>query len=183
MVVGSETELPIGRTRLGAVRALARHLVREAGAAIRERGRYVLAIPGGNTPAPLFRVLESQYSHRIDWLHVHLLWTDERAVPPRDPRSNFGTGWKDGIGRLPLPPGQIYRIPCGDRTPEEARDTYESELAELIRPRPGAVGTGPDAVVLGVGTDGHTASLFPGSTSLEAEGRWVVTEPSPPMDP
>ncbi|GAB4240032.1 MAG: 6-phosphogluconolactonase [Acidobacteriota bacterium] len=147
-------------------------VTREAAAA---RGRAAVALAGGETPRRFHRLLAAEpYRECIPWTHVHLFWGDERCVPPADPRSNYGLARADFLDRVPLPAANRHPVPC-DREPAEAAAAYETELRRFF-------GTAPphfDLVYLGLGRDGHTASLFPGSSALRDEERWVreVTAP------
>jgi len=153
-------------------------VVRQARRAIAERGRFCLALSGGRTPTPFFRRLaESELDLRIDWSCCQVFWADERCVPPTDGASNFGTAWSQCLSRLPIPTANVHRI-AGEMPPSVAADQYERILREHLDE------TNPlDLVLLGVGKDGHTASLFPGSPSLEETTHWVLPVPVPADPP
>jgi len=146
-----------------------------ASAAVSERGRFVLALSGGSTPVTLYRFLASSAADAaLPWERTHLIWGDERCVPVDDAQSNWGSAASTGLlGRSWC---AVHRM-VGELPPEEGAAAYEAELRALW---PGAAETVPrvDAVLLGLGTDGHTASLFPRSSALAEATRWVVaTEP------
>lgn len=134
---------------------------------------FTLALSGGSTPLRLYRLLASEpWRRRLPWTSIHLFWGDERAVSPDHTDSNYGTARREWIERVPIPAGNVHPIPAELGAPEAAR-RYEEELRRFFAP---PAGRPPrfDLVLLGLGTDGHTASLFPGSCSLHQEKRWVV---------
>ena len=132
------------------------------GDAAASRGRFSVALSGGSTPEALYRLLaEEPYREQIPWDKVHLFWGDERCVPPDDPGSNYWLASDVLLGQVPIPAGNIHRVP-GELEPDAAARAYERDLNDYFcGPR-----TRFDLVLLGIGSDGHTASLFPGSTSL-----------------
>ena len=140
--------------------------------AARERGRFLLAVSGGSTPLPLFRLLASKgYSSKIDWGRVHLFWADERCVPPVHKDSNFGAANDALLSKVPIPKDNVHRI-MGELPPDEAARAYEAELLRYFN-RDGLPRF--DLVLLGLGADGHTASLFPGSDALKERDRLAVS--------
>jgi 6-phosphogluconolactonase len=141
-------------------------LVREA---VDSRGRFSVALAGGSTPGSTYRLLaDLPYRAQIPWQEVHLFWGDERCVPPDDPASNYRLAQRTLIGQVPIPTENVHRV-LGELKPEAAARTYDLELQRYF--------CGPlprlDLVLLGIGSDGHTASLFPGSPILE-ETKGVV---------
>lgn len=132
--------------------------------AVNTRGRCMLAISGGSTPLPMFRLLASDaYAHRLDWQHIHIFWADERCVPPEHPDSNFGAAFAAFLGKVPIPPDNIHGIK-GELSPGETAKKYEEELRSAF----GTDGVPVfDLILLGMGADGHTASLFPGTPVLD----------------
>jgi 6-phosphogluconolactonase len=144
-------------------------------AGLRKKDNPTLVLTGGKTPKPAYELLSmSPYNNRIDWSRIHFFWGDERCVPPEDPESNFGMAWQTWISKITLAPGHVHRIigelPDADR----AASAYEAEIRTIL---PGAGVPSFDLVLLGMGTDGHTASLFPG-TRWE-EQRLVVANQAP----
>jgi 6-phosphogluconolactonase len=132
----------------------------QAEIAVRERGLFLTALSGGGTPLPLFRLLARDKTGRIDWKKTHIFWGDERCVPPVDAESNYGQARESLLKPAKVPEENIHRI-NGELKPEKASKEYARVLKEfsstpLIWPR-------FDLVLLGLGEDGHTASLFPGS--------------------
>lgn len=133
------------------------HWLETAREAISKRGRFAVALSGGSTPKAIYERLAKQ-AHALDWSKVWLFWSDERCVPPHDPKSNYRMAMEAGLKGLPIPMRQIVRMP-GELEPRAAAEKYEQQLE----------GHALDLVMLGVGEDGHTASLFPGTTALELQ--------------
>ncbi len=159
------------------MQAAADVLVQVSTEAIRATGRFTVALAGGSTPIPLYSRLAEASPGRIDWEHVHVFWSDERCVPPEDPASNYRMARKSLLDRVPLPKGNVHRM-RGDHPPAQAAHAYERELRAAFatpegQPRPGPR-TGLDLVLLGMGADGHTASLFPGTAAIGERERWVA---------
>jgi 6-phosphogluconolactonase len=143
--------------------------------AVRERGACFLVLAGGETPRGVYRRLATApWRDLIDWAHTHLLFGDERLVPPDHPLSNYGMVRAELISRVPIPAGNVHRV-MGELNPDEAARSYEDEITTLLG---GAAGRF-DMVLLGVGEDGHTASLFPGEAALLAPPRAIVALPGP----
>ncbi|HEV7365280.1 MAG TPA: 6-phosphogluconolactonase [Gemmatimonadales bacterium] len=154
--------------------AVARHIVVRADGAIATAGRFTLALAGGSTPRDAYaRLATDDFARWVEWERVHVLWGDERCVPPDDPRSNYRMAKEALLDRVPIPAQQIHRI-RGEDPPEKAAAEYERELRALLD------GEGLDLALLGLGEDGHTASLFPGQPAVHATERWVVAVPAPP---
>jgi 6-phosphogluconolactonase len=158
-------------------RAAAETLEAAASAAIAARGRFTIALAGGQTPKTLYRVLATELRSRITWASWEIFFGDERCVPPYHPASNYAMVASTLLAQVSVPERQVHRI-AGEDPPEEAARDYERELRRLLA-------TGPsspvlDVALLGVGTDGHTASLFPGSSALDERERWVLPVVGPP---
>lgn len=131
--------------------------------------RFSVALSGGSTPRALYeRLAAAEMAERIPWRKVHLFWGDERCVPPDHPDSNYGLTAAALLRHIPLPPENIHRI-AGELPPAEAARRYEAELRAFFGETPAF-----DLVFLGMGEDGHTASLFPGSPALNESHRWAV---------
>lgn len=141
-------------------RAAAELFAERAAQAITERGRFLVCLNGGNTPARLFQLLGTDFREKIDWQNVCVFWGDERCVPPREAGSNYGQAWEAFLSRIPIPEANLFRIK-GDLEPGEASTDYALTLSRFASP-PFAFPRF-DLVYLGMGEDGHTASLFPGS--------------------
>lgn len=156
-------------------RAAAMHFVEVAQAAVALNRRFSVALAGGATPELLYRLLATpEYSGQIDWKHTHLFWTDERCVPPDHPDSNYGMAWKSFIDAVPISMDNLHRI-FGEIDPVIAAETYEQELKDHFKmavPR-------FDLILLGLGEDGHTASIFPGTTAATESTRLAVAVQHP----
>jgi len=143
-------------------RAAADFVLSVAGGAIASGSRFCMALSGGSTPRTLYTLLASPpWNESLPWRKTHVFWADERCVPPRHRDSNYGFAFETLLSRVPLPGGNIHRI-HGEEGPERAARAYEDELRGAFpedMPR-------FDLVLLGVGEDGHTASLFPGDAAL-----------------
>lgn len=144
------------------------------------RGRFAVALSGGETPRALYRLLaRQQFGQKIPWRRVQLYWGDERCVPPDDPRSNYGMAWDAFVRHVPIAPENVHRL-RGEDPPEQAAQAYEAELRGLAaQERPRANVPVFDLVLLGLGADGHTASLFPHSGALAVDDRLAVATTSP----
>jgi 6-phosphogluconolactonase len=148
--------------------------------AVSARGRCSLALAGGETPRSLYRQLAALPARTIDWARVHVFWGDERYVPADDARSNFRMARETLLDHVPCPPEHIHPMPTAFPNPADAAAAYEQTLRDFF----GAGVPEFDLVLLGLGTDGHTASLFPHSPALHESARLVVpstTTANPPL--
>lgn len=137
--------------------------------------RFTIALSGGSTPLHLFRLLAEQpYRSRVPWHRLHFFWGDERMVPPDHEDSNYGVANRALLRQLRLPPDHIHRIRGEAEDPDEAAAEYEKELRQAFRLKGEGELPRFDLVLLGMGTDGHVASLFPGNPALW-ENRKLVT--------
>ncbi len=144
------------------------------------RGRFAVALCGGETPGAFYRLLaRQQFSQKVPWRRVQLYWGDERCVPPDDPQSNYGMARDSFIKHVPIADANVHRM-HGEDSPEEAAQAYDAELRGLAaQARPHVDVPVFDLVLLGLGTDGHTASLFPHSDALAVEDRFSVATTAP----
>ena len=155
-------------------RAAAELFVRLAREAIAARGHFTVALSGGGTPKPVYELLATEpYAAQVDWGRVRVGFGDERCVPPNDERSNFRMARLALLDKVPIPQSNIHRIK-GELPPTQAADDYERDLRHLLGDDAqfGAF----DLVLLGLGDNGHTASLFPGTYSLREHVRWAVPQ-------
>ena len=156
-------------------RAAARDLADLGRAALAERGRFCVALSGGSTPRRMYEILgEALPWAQLDWRHVEVFWGDERAVPPEHPDSNYGAVAALLLGKLGIPPERVHRIQGELSDPEEAAARYQDELARVFTTPSDGLPPAFDLILLGMGPDGHTASLFPYSQALTERRRWVV---------
>ncbi len=152
------------------------------------RCKFTLALAGGNTPRTLYRELnDDHYAASIPWAHSHLFWGDERFVPADHPENNFAMASETLVSQIPIPVQNVNPIHTGLPTPEEAAIAYEQTMRRLfdIFGTLSADNTLPvfDMILLGLGSDGHTASLFPGSPVLDERTKWVSATPIPALKP
>ncbi|MGH7855517.1 MAG: 6-phosphogluconolactonase [Candidatus Binatia bacterium] len=146
-------------------RKAAAQFIALASAAIARSGRFAVALSGGSTPKALYSSLASpEFRERVDWPRVHLFWGDERCVAPDHPDSNFRMVRENLLAKIQLPSANIHRI-VGEKEPRQAVIAYEAELKVFFGASGGALPCF-DLIFLGLGDDGHTASLFPGSAAL-----------------
>jgi 6-phosphogluconolactonase len=151
----------------------AREFAARAEEAIEEGARFAVVLAGGSTPETMYGILARDYIGRIDWSKVYVFFGDERSVPPHHEDSNLKMASEVLLDHVPV--ANVHRI-RGELSPEEAAEAYEEELRTFFQtedvPR-------FDLILLGIGADGHTASLFPWTTALEVHDRWVVANPVP----
>ena len=140
---------------------------------VNQTGFFSVAISGGSTPRGMHKLLaEEPYCSGIPWAKIHIFWVDERCVPVDDPASNFGSARKDFLDRIPIPAEQIHPMPRGFASEEGARK-YQEEMEVIFQIIEEDFPVF-ELVFLGMGKDGHTASLFPGRPSVVASEGWVV---------
>jgi 6-phosphogluconolactonase len=160
--------------------AAARYVVRVASEAITTHGRFTLALAGGSTPKKLYGLLASEpYRDQIDWALTEIFWSDERSVPPDSEDSNYHLAHEVLLSQVPIPAGQVHRMPADAKDQDEASLMYTQEIQRVF----GTNGIPSfDLIQLGMGPEGHTASLFPHQASLHEQARLImpVTVPKPP---
>jgi len=163
-----------------AVAEAAAAFVLEAGKeAVRANGRFFIALSGGKTPETLYRALTSPaFVDRFDWSQATFFFSDERCVSPNDPRSNYALADKTLFTPLRITPSQIYRMAGECRDPQAAASEYEQQLRLATKTSPSAKPS-LDLILLGLGEDGHTASLFPGAPVLRDRQRLIAATQSP----
>ncbi len=160
--------------------AAAQYVVQIANEAIVTHGRFIIALSGGSTPRKLYTLLANEpYRSQINWSLVEVFWGDERNVPADSPDSNYRLAWDTLLNTISIPAHQIHRMPAEETDREAAARSYEAEMKRAF----GTDGIPAfDLIQLGMGPEGHTASLFPHQASLQETQRLVlpVTVPKPP---
>lgn len=152
------------------------HFITACKEAIKEKGSFTVALSGGSTPKAIFSMLTAPpYVSQIDWSKVHLFWSDERSVPQDDLESNFHMAMDSGFKSVGIPPSQIHRMKAETNIEQEAK-LYEELLHRKLKNK------GFDYLMLGMGEDGHTASLFPGTKALAIQDHLVVANHVPQKD-
>jgi len=172
--------LAVSASREALFEAAAECFVTAAAVAIRTSGSFTLALSGGSTPRGLYALLASErHAARVEWSRVHVFWGDERCVAPHDPDSNQRMAREALLDHVPLPNSHVHAI-RGEDEPTTAAARYEQALREAFATPTGPPRSAPgarfDLVLLGLGEDGHTASLFPGSLAVQEARRWVMAE-------
>jgi 6-phosphogluconolactonase len=150
----------------------ATRIARLARETIDARGAFRVALAGGTTPRRAYELLAEHHRDDVDWSRVEVYFGDERCVPPDDAESNFAMAWRALLSRVPVTPANVHPMYQGGELPEVAAARYDALL------RRSAVTF--DLTLLGVGEDGHTASLFPGAPSLAERARWASAVEAPP---
>jgi len=178
--VTARPSVEVAADRGALMEAGAAAFVTAARTAVAARGRFVTALSGGSTPRALFERLAGEpFASSVDWARVHVCWGDERAVPPDAEASNYRMAREALLDHVPIPAAQVHRI-AGEQPPPVAADAYERTLRALfatpVGPPRAVAGARFDLVLLGMGDNGHTASLFPGSRAVRETERWVVAE-------
>ncbi len=141
---------------------------------VARHGAFYVALAGGSTPRRLYRILACpDISAAVEWQRVHFFFGDERAVPPDHPESNFGMARETLLEHVPVPEGNVHRMETELRGMDAVASRYESLLTDIV-PAGGEGIPQLDLILLGIGPDGHTASLFPGTDILQQTGRYVA---------
>ncbi len=170
----SSVEVVVTPDPEGLAEAAAERFSKAAEKALAGSGRFTVALAGGSTPKGLYALLASEpYRSRVPWPRARVFWGDERCVPPTHGDSNYRMAEETLLRRLPIPREQIYRIRGEDPDPDRAAAEYEQVLKTVFGLRPAALPRF-DLILLGMGADGHTASLFPRSPALREVSRLAV---------
>jgi 6-phosphogluconolactonase len=179
MTISSETNSPgdlcVYKDAEELARAGAQLFVDEAAEAIRERGRFRIALSGGSTPRRVYELLATPaFNSRVDWNQVDLFWGDERYVPADAPDSNYRMAAQALLDHVPVPPANVHRVRTEVSPPAAAAGAYEDEIRKVFQESASVPYF--DLIYLGLGTNGHTASLFPHRPSLHERSRLVVAD-------
>jgi len=155
--------------------------------AIASQGRFTVALSGGNTPRSIHNSLAAEAAtSQVDWSKVYIFFGDDRCVPPTSPESNYGMAWDTLPSKVPIPPENVYRM-LGEDNPEQAAEIYSTQLKTFFGLAQ-AGGPSPenfprfDLIFLGMGPDGHTASLFPGTAALQERSKPVTANFVPKLN-
>jgi 6-phosphogluconolactonase len=159
----------------GITRRLYDEIASAAAQATAERGSFSIGLPGGSVATECFPALARL---PLDWSAWHFFWADERAVPPHDPESNYGLASRLWLERARVPAASLHRMAADAPSPSAAADTYAAELTRVLGPTPVL-----DVALLGMGPDGHVASLFPSHAVLREEERLVCVVTDAPKPP
>ena len=153
--------------------AAAEEVVRAAEEAVAQRGRFTIALSGGSTPKSLFNLLATNARPSLAWDKMFFFWSDERHVPPTDPDSNYRMADEAMLSKIPVAAANIFRVPAENPDAAAAAQAYDLTLQKFFGTKPGEFPRF-DLILLGLGPDGHTASLFPETVALEEKSRLVV---------
>jgi 6-phosphogluconolactonase len=159
-------------------RSAAADLSERMAGCLRDRGSCSLILSGGRTPTRLYEILGSEYAGVVDWRRVHFFWSDERWVPADDARSNYHLARAALLDRIAVPPANLHPMPTDASDPKTAARRYERTLVQSFESESPRF----DLLLLGLGTEGHTASIFPGSPAL-TEARSLVMAVTVPVAP
>ena len=175
MMLGLEPDIRIFADAKILSRRAAEVILQQITAGLQTKKHFTLALCGGTTPKLLYALLaaDDSFNSRVPWHRVHFFWGDERIVPPDHPESNYRTAANTLLCKVPVPPANIHRMKTEEPDPFKAAQDYEQELRIFFRLETGQLPRF-DCVLLGMGSDGHTASLFPGTAALRHADRLVV---------
>ena len=153
--------------------AAAEEMVRAANEAVTQRGRFTIALSGGSTPKSLYNLLATNARTVLPWDRMFFFWGDERHVPPTHPESNYRMAEETMLSKIPVAAGNVFRMATENPDAAAAAEAYEQTLRKFFQLGPGEVPTF-DLILLGMGPDGHTASLFPNTAGLQEKSRLVI---------
>lgn len=160
-------------------RAVADQSLQIVNDALRKKDLCAVCLSGGRTPKSLNEVWAREYATAMPWNQIHFFWGDERYVPPSDPASNYRMVRETLLAHVPIPHANIHPMLTNFERPEDAARNYEEELRKFFAQDPPSF----DIIFLGLGPEGHTASLFPGSPALDEKEKWVVNVNVPAEPP
>ena len=153
--------------------AAAEEVVRAAQEAVAQRGRFTIALSGGSTPKSLFNLLATNAKNVLPWDRMFFFWGDERHVPPTDPDSNYRMAEETMLSKIPVAAGNVFRFAAENPDAAAVADAYEQTLRKFFALQAGEFPRF-DLILLGMGPDGHTASLFPNTAGLQEKSRLVI---------
>ena len=171
--MSSSAEIRILTTPQELFAAAADEIVLEANDAVNARGRFTIALSGGSTPKSLYNLLATNARTSLPWDRSYFFWGDERHVPPTDSESNYHMADEAMLSKVPVPTANVFRVPAENPDAEAAAAAYEQTLRKFFDvPADGVPHF--DLILLGMGPDGHTASLFPGTAGLKEKSHLVI---------
>lgn len=153
--------------------AAAEEVVHAADQAVKERGRFTIALSGGSTPKSLYNLLATNARNTLPWDRMFFFWGDERHVPPTDSDSNYRMADEAMLSKVPVPAGNVFRVAAENPDAAAAAEAYEQTLRKFFQLNAGEFPSF-DLILLGMGPDGHTASLFPGTAGLQEKSHLVI---------
>lgn len=165
--------LEILETPRDLARAAAELFVAKSNEAVAARGIFTIALSGGSTPKVLYQLLadpNKPFREQVPWSSIHFFWADERHVPPDHPESNYRMANEAMLSKVPVAKNNVHRVMSENPDAAEAAENYEQTVLRIVSGKPPRF----DVILLGVGTDGHTASIFPGSEVLHETKRLVA---------
>ena len=171
--MSSAAEIRVLTTPQELFAAAAEEVVHVANDAVAARGRFAIALSGGSTPKSLYNLLATNARTTLPWDRMYFFWSDERHVPPTDPDSNYRMANEAMLSKIPVPPANICRAPSENPDAAAAAQAYEAAIRKFFELQPGQFPRF-DLILLGMGPDGHTASLFPGTNGLQEKSRLVI---------
>jgi 6-phosphogluconolactonase len=171
--VSASVELRRLTTPQDLFQAAAEEVIRAATSAVAQRGRFAIALSGGSTPKNLYTLIAANASANLPWDRMFFFWGDERHVPPDDPDSNYRMAKESLLAKVAIPPANIFPVPAENPDASAAAEAYEQTLRKFFGLAPGEFPRF-DLILLGMGPDGHTASLFPETAALQEKSRLVV---------
>ncbi len=171
--MNSSAEIRILTTPQELFGAAAEEVVRAANEAVDARGKFTIALSGGSTPKSLYNLLATNARTTLPWDRMFFFWGDERHVPPTDPESNYRMVEETMLSKVPVSPANVFRMPAENPDADDAAAVYEHTLRKFFQLPPDGVPQF-DLILLGMGPDGHTASLFPGTAGLKEKSRLVI---------
>jgi 6-phosphogluconolactonase len=175
MVPGDKPENQVAKDKRALSLKAAAYIAANVISVLQQKDTYSIALSGGSTPQTLYTLLADKKLHaeEIPWESVHIFWGDERHVPPDHPESNYLMAYETLLSKVPLPPENIHRIKAENPDANEAAEEYSEELRRTFFLAEGQLPR-LDCVLLGLGPDGHTASLFPGTRALVVQDSLVT---------
>ncbi len=171
--MSSSAEIRVLTTPQELFEAAAEEVIHSAQEAVEQRGRFTIALSGGSTPKSLFNLLATNAKTVLPWDRMFFFWGDERHVPPTDPDSNYRMADETMLSKIPVAAGNVFRVPAENPDAAAAAEAYEQTLRKFFQLKPGELPVF-DLILLGMGPDGHTASLFPNTAGLQEKSRLVI---------